>query len=138
MLRIQAQSAGVSLELLPPDTGPVLVLVMPRLAARGQNPQQRREVHAERWSDRGQCRAHDGLGEVLVRDSGLGISPQDQVHLFSAFHRSTNPEALTIPGTGLGLAISRTIAELTAATSEWESVLGTGSEFTVRIPLIDA
>ena len=140
MLRIQAQSAGVSLELLPPDTGPVLVLgdaeELPRVVDNLCS-------NAVKYTPSGgrievSVRAHDGLGEVLVRDSGLGISPQDQVHLFSAFHRSTNPEALTIPGTGLGLAISRTIAELHGGDIGVESVLGTGSEFTVRIPLIDA
>jgi signal transduction histidine kinase len=82
------------------------------------------------------ARGRDGLGEVLVCDSGLGISPQDQVHLFSAFHRSTNPEALTIPGTGLGLAISRTIAELHGGDILVESELGAGSAFTLRVPLI--
>ncbi len=140
MLRIQAQSAGVTLELLPPDTGPVLVLgdaeELPRVVDNLCS-------NAVKYTPSGgrievSVRAHDGLGEVLVRDSGLGISPQDQVHLFSAFHRSTNPEALTIPGTGLGLAISRTIAELHGGDIGVESVLGTGSEFTVRIPLIDA
>jgi signal transduction histidine kinase len=81
-------------------------------------------------------RACDGMGEVVVADDGLGISQQDQVHLFSAFHRSTNPEALTIPGTGLGLAISRTIAELHGGDITAESELGAGSTFRLRIPLV--
>jgi signal transduction histidine kinase len=76
------------------------------------------------------------MGEVVVADDGLGISQQDQVHLFSAFHRSTNPEALTIPGTGLGLAISRTIAELHGGDITAESELGAGSTFRLRIPLV--
>ena len=59
---------------------------------------------------------------VRVRDSGLGISEADQVHLFSAFHRSSNPEALSIPGTGLGLAISRRIVESHGGRIEVESV----------------
>lgn len=79
--------------------------------------------------------ARDGMGEVAVSDTGLGISQQDQVHLFSAFHRSTNPEALTIPGTGLGLAIARTIAELHGGDILVESELGAGSTFTLRVPL---
>jgi signal transduction histidine kinase len=56
-------------------------------------------------------------------------------HLFSAFHRSTNPDALTIPGTGLGLAISRRIIELHGGTITVESELGCGSTFTMRFPL---
>ncbi|WP_158648007.1 sensor histidine kinase [Nocardioides houyundeii] len=71
---------------------------------------------------------------LSVSDQGLGISRQDQVHLFSAFHRSSNPEALSIPGTGLGLAISRRIVELHEGTVTVDSTLGQGSTFTVRLP----
>lgn len=72
---------------------------------------------------------------IAVTDQGLGISRQDQAHLFSPFHRSSNPEALSVPGTGLGLAISRRIVELHEGSIEVASVLGEGSTFTVRLPL---
>ena len=136
MLRIQGENAGVALELQPAD-GPVVVTgdaeELPRVIDNLCS-------NAVKYTPRGgriqvSVRALDGYGEVLVHDTGLGISPQDQVHLFSAFHRSTNPEALTIPGTGLGLAISRTIAELHGGDIVVESALGAGSTFTLRIPL---
>lgn len=73
---------------------------------------------------------------IAVHDSGLGISEADQVHLFSAFHRSSNPEALSIPGTGLGLAISRRIVESHGGRIEVESVLGRGSTFTLALPRV--
>jgi signal transduction histidine kinase len=76
----------------------------------------------------------DNEVRVSVRDSGLGISEADQVHLFSAFHRSSNPEALSIPGTGLGLAISRRIVESHGGRIEVESVVGEGSTFTLALP----
>lgn len=76
----------------------------------------------------------DTTVRVLVHDSGLGISDADQVHLFSAFHRSSNPEALSIPGTGLGLAISRRIVESHGGRIEVESVVGEGSTFTLVLP----
>ncbi len=136
MLRIQAENAGVSVEL---DPGSTAVLVT------GDAEELPRVVdnlcsNAVKYTPRGgkvvvSVRAHDGLGEVAVSDTGLGISTQDQVRLFSAFHRSTNPEALTIPGTGLGLAISRTIAELHGGDIEVSSELGAGSTFTLRLPL---
>jgi signal transduction histidine kinase len=74
---------------------------------------------------------------VLCADTGLGISAADQVHLFSAFHRSSNPEALSIPGTGLGLAISRRIAQMHGGEIIVASELGKGSTFRVRLPLSD-
>lgn len=75
---------------------------------------------------------------VLCVDTGLGISAADQVHLFSAFHRSSNPEALSIPGTGLGLAISRRIAHIHGGEILVASELGKGSSFRLRIPLVDS
>ncbi|MCW2711508.1 MAG: histidine kinase, partial [Marmoricola sp.] len=75
---------------------------------------------------------------VLCVDTGLGISSADQVHLFSAFHRSSNPEALSIPGTGLGLAISRRIAQMHGGEIIVASELGKGSTFRLRLPLSDS
>jgi signal transduction histidine kinase len=74
---------------------------------------------------------------VLCSDTGLGISIADQAHLFSAFHRSSNPEALSIPGTGLGLAISRRIAQMHGGEILVSSELGKGSTFRLRLPLLD-
>jgi signal transduction histidine kinase len=75
---------------------------------------------------------------VLCADNGLGISAADQVHLFSAFHRSSNPEALSIPGTGLGLAISRRIAQMHGGEIIVASELGKGSTFRLRLPVAEA
>lgn len=75
---------------------------------------------------------------VLCTDNGLGISAADLVHLFSAFHRSSNPEALSIPGTGLGLAISRRIAHMHGGEIIVASHLGQGSSFRLRLPLLGA
>ncbi len=136
MLRIQADAAGVELELDLPD-GPVLVM--------GDKDELPKVVdnlcsNAVKYTPRGgrvDVRLSDDeeAAHVAVTDTGLGISPQDQVHLFSAFHRSTNPDALTIPGTGLGLAISRTIAEAHGGTITVDSDLGKGSTFTLTVPL---
>jgi len=76
-----------------------------------------------------------GWAEVACSDTGLGISAVDQTHLFSAFHRSSNPDALSIPGTGLGLAISRRITEMHGGDILVESTLGQGSTFRVRLPV---
>jgi len=136
MLAVQAAGAGVDVTLCPAP-GPVVV---------NGDPEELPRVvdnicsNAVKYTRPGgsvvvEVRASGGYGEVVVTDTGLGISPGDRGHLFSAFHRSTNPDALTIPGTGLGLAISRRIAELHGGTIEVESELGRGSTFTLRVPL---
>lgn len=81
------------------------------------------------------CRRLQDYAEIAVSDNGLGISEQDQQHLFTEFFRSTNPEALKAPGTGLGLAIVQRIVERHLGTIRVESTLGEGSTFTVRLPL---
>ncbi len=71
---------------------------------------------------------------VTVADTGIGISQVDRTHLFSTFHRSSNPEALSLPGTGLGLAISQRIAEAHGGRIDVESALGRGSTFKLLLP----
>ncbi|WP_325599004.1 HAMP domain-containing sensor histidine kinase [Nocardioides sp.] len=67
-------------------------------------------------------------------DNGLGISEQDQEHLFTEFFRSTNPEALQRPGTGLGLAIVSRIVSRHGGRTEVETQLGHGTTFRVALP----
>ncbi len=76
--------------------------------------------------------------EVVLRvvDDGLGISEEDQAGLFGAFFRTTNPDALAQPGTGLGLAIVATIVERHEGSVNVSSELGTGTTFTVTLPVI--
>lgn len=71
---------------------------------------------------------------VEVADDGLGISEEDQVGLFRAFFRTTNPDALREPGTGLGLAIVATIVERHRGSVRVSSELGRGTTFTVTLP----
>ena len=74
--------------------------------------------------------------EVVLRvsDDGLGISEEDQLGLFRAFFRTTNPDALREPGTGLGLAIVATIVERHSGRIDVTSSLGHGTAFTITLP----
>ena len=76
----------------------------------------------------------DDRAVVTVTDRGIGISAEDQAHLFDEFYRSTNPAALAQPGTGLGLAIVQRIVERHGGEVHVESELGVGSTFTLRLP----
>src|SRR5438093_1130217 len=67
-----------------------------------------------------------------IRDQGIGISEEDQQHLFSAFHRGSNVGSR--PGTGLGLLLVKRCADLHGGKVEVESRLGEGTTVTVRFP----
>lgn len=64
-----------------------------------------------------------------VKDTGIGVKPEDMDKLFSAFERLDEERNSGIQGTGLGLDISRQFAELMGGTLTCESVYGEGSEF---------
>jgi signal transduction histidine kinase len=73
--------------------------------------------------------------DLVVVDSGIGISAEDQARLFTKFFRSPEAEARAIPGIGLGLAITSAIVEAHHGTISVSSESGRGSRFTVRLPL---
>jgi PAS domain S-box-containing protein len=75
----------------------------------------------------------DGEAIISVRDQGIGISEEDQAHLFSSFFRGKN--ALNIQGTGLGLHIVKRYADLMGGTLHLQSKLGAGTTITLRIPI---
>ena len=70
----------------------------------------------------------------IVADSGCGISPDDQTHIFDKFYRGTSDAVREQTGSGLGLATALQIAKLHGGSITVESEVGKGSSFTVRIP----
>lgn len=71
---------------------------------------------------------------IRVVDTGIGIPPEDVVHLFQKFYRVDNSDTREIGGTGLGLFISRQLVEVNNGHITVESVYGKGSTFTVQFP----
>jgi len=69
---------------------------------------------------------------IGVEDKGIGISKQDQEHLFERFFRGNN--ATHIQGTGLGLNIVAKYVELMKGTIDFESKENEGTTFTITIP----
>jgi signal transduction histidine kinase len=67
---------------------------------------------------------------ISVRDHGIGISEEDQKHLFERFFRGKN--ATNIQGTGLGLHIVSKYAELMGGSISAESALDEGTRFIVK------
>jgi len=74
---------------------------------------------------------------ISVEDNGLGISPEDQPHIFDRFYRVRSPETDDIDGTGLGLAIVKSLIEAHRGKIRLESQLGKGSTFFVTLPTND-
>ncbi len=138
LMAMQAEQGRVTITLTAPDE-PVLVTADPDELGKVIDNLTSNAVKYSRTDGTVHLEVgiDGGHAYVLCEDTGLGISSADQVHLFSAFHRSSNPEALSIPGTGLGLAISRRIAQMHGGEILVASELGVGSSFRLRLPLRD-
>ena len=76
-------------------------------------------------------------GEIVfeVRDTGIGIAPQQQARIFLEFEQAEGGAGRKFGGTGLGLAISRRIVERMGGRIEVESAPGEGSTFRVAVTL---
>jgi len=72
--------------------------------------------------------------ELTVRDTGLGIAPQDLPHVFNRFYRSEQSRHRAHGGAGLGLAIARQMVEAMGGDIRVESILGEGTVFTIGLP----
>jgi len=70
---------------------------------------------------------------ISVADEGIGISTDDQKHLFASFFRAAN--AVNIQGTGLGLHIVKRYADLLGGELNLESQLNKGTTITITIPI---
>jgi signal transduction histidine kinase/CheY-like chemotaxis protein len=70
-----------------------------------------------------------------VRDTGIGIAPEDRDHIFREFTQLDSHIQHRVKGTGLGLPISKKLAELLGGGVGVESEPGVGSEFSLTVPV---
>ncbi len=76
-----------------------------------------------------------GQAVLSVRDNGVGIPEADQKHIFERFYRVDKARSRETGGTGLGLSIVRQLVALHGGTITVDSQPGSGSTFTVKLPL---
>ena len=72
--------------------------------------------------------------EIAVKDTGVGIAPEDQASLFEEFKQVGNDSSRKAEGTGLGLALTRRLVELHGGEIQVDSAVGKGSTFRVLLP----
>jgi PAS domain S-box-containing protein len=133
---VQFQESGVAVELnLPSDTAPVrldadrVYQVLVNLIS-----------NALRFNrDHGKITIsvvpRNGVIEVTVRDTGVGIPREELPYIWERFHRADTSRARVDGGTGLGLAIVRSIVQRHGGTISAESEVGQGSAFSFTLPV---
>jgi PAS domain S-box-containing protein len=79
--------------------------------------------------------ATEGEARLTVRDTGVGVPPEEVPRLFERFHRVKESRGRTHEGTGIGLALVQELVRLHAGTIRVESVIDQGTRFIVSVPL---
>ena len=74
--------------------------------------------------------------KIVVKDTGIGISEENQKYIFDRFNQVIDAESETKGGSGLGLTIVKQLIELHGGTIEVKSELNKGSEFIITLPVV--
>jgi len=140
MLSVKTEAAGIELLLaLPPKLPSVLIGDPARLGQVLLNLAN----NAVKFTERGEVivaikLVEQGAQSVKlrfeVRDTGIGMSPEEQQRLFQPFSQADASISRRYGGTGLGLAISRNLVQLMGGELQVNSALGAGSRFYFTLP----
>ncbi len=77
----------------------------------------------------------DGYGCIVVQDTGMGIAPEDKLHIFDRFYRTESAQTRKAGGSGLGLSIVDWVVRAHKGSIHVESQVGQGSTFILSFPL---
>lgn len=133
-IQVQAKAKHISLSFTPP-AGKVMVTA---------DKDKLRQIlinligNAIKYTERGSVsvaiETEGNIVEVFVRDTGVGMSPEDRANLFSKFYRIRNQRTAHISGTGLGLWITKKLVELMSGQIFVDSIEGSGTQLKFTLP----
>jgi signal transduction histidine kinase len=82
--------------------------------------------------------ADSGMAEIVIRDSGCGIPADKLPRIFDRFYTTKTADSHGQGGTGLGLALCKDVIESHQGRIRVESVVGAGTAFTLKLPMVAA
>ncbi|WP_091941181.1 hybrid sensor histidine kinase/response regulator [Methylorubrum salsuginis] len=136
MVRLQAEAAGLQFRFTRPETLPAVVAT---------DEKRLRQIllnllsNAIKFTPSGEIGLdvayRSQVTVFTIRDTGLGIRPDDLQRIFEPFERGSIPAARSQPGTGLGLTIAGLLAQVMGGEITVESEVGRGTRFRVRLML---
>ena len=131
-----AQSKGLEI-VVDSDRAPTQVVTDPlRLQQVVTNLLSNAIRYTESGSIKIICQQLASQWSIAITDTGMGILPEDQAHIFEPYYRCVTPEQTYVPNsTGLGLAIVSRCVKILQGEIELVSQVGVGSTFTVILPL---
>jgi PAS domain S-box-containing protein len=130
-----ATDKGVMLEFTPGSSLPSVSINCPYFARAIQNLVE----NAVRYTETGGCvqvstTATPTCVHLEVKDTGIGIEPEDLPHIFSPFYRADKARQIQSGGIGLGLAIVQKVVQTHKGSVEVSSNPGTGTTFRILLP----
>ena len=93
-------------------------------------------IQAECVSNRWDAEGATQVVHAWVKDSGIGISPEDRLRLFEQFFRSEDPRVREVTGTGLGLSVTKNLVEMQGGRIWFESEINQGTTFHFTVPAV--
>jgi signal transduction histidine kinase len=94
-------------------------------------------VGVERYAEADGLLAGAAFLQIWVQDQGIGISDEDQKHIFQQYFRTENAREMAT-GTGLGLSITKSLVEMQGGRIWFESALSSGTTFHFTVPVVEA